>query len=455
MPRPATKNTFYSREEVEKHNKDGDLWLIIDCLVYDVSSWIQKHPGGEKVLRSLAGKDCSEVFRTFHNPKIAQNILPAFRIGQTYELKDGKAAEKTEISKDFELLRKTLEEEGAFKPNYWFYFFHGLFILSIFLGAIYLASNSNGYMCTVAAAVLMGFFWQQMAFIGHDIGHHSVTQGTKSDDLLGIIIGNFLTGISVAWWRDNHNYHHVVTNSFNYDPDIQHLPVFAVSKKFFKTFFSEYYKREFKMDSVAQMLVPYQHMLFYPVMAIARFNLYAQSLIFISTAKQIQRRSLEIFMLFLFWVWLLNLCSSLPSWSHSVVFLFLSHAVAGIIHVQICLSHFSMPVFDGLPQESHEKDGYVISQFEATTNIKCLPMFDIFHGGLQFQTEHHLFPRVSRSHLRGLQNRVKPLCKKHGIPYHEMGFFEANCAVLKTLKDTAKQASCFSSFFVDGLNAVG
>ena len=45
MSRPATKNTFYSREEVEKHNKDGDLWLIIDCLVYDVSSWIKKHPG--------------------------------------------------------------------------------------------------------------------------------------------------------------------------------------------------------------------------------------------------------------------------------------------------------------------------------------------------------------------------------------------------------------------------
>ena len=37
--------TFYSREEVKKHNKDGDIWLIIDCVVYDVSKWIQKHPG--------------------------------------------------------------------------------------------------------------------------------------------------------------------------------------------------------------------------------------------------------------------------------------------------------------------------------------------------------------------------------------------------------------------------
>ena len=176
----------------------------------------------------------------------------------------------------------------------------------------------------------MGFFWQQMAFIGHDIGHHSVTQVTKSDDLLGILLGNLLTGISVAWWRDNHNYHHIVTNSFNFDPDIQHMPVFAVSKKFFKSFYSEYYKREFKMDSLAQMLIPYQHFLFYPVMAIARFNLYAQSLIFILTTKEVQRKSLELILLAFFWVWFLMVCSLLPNWSHSVLFLFLSHAVAGM-----------------------------------------------------------------------------------------------------------------------------
>lgn len=73
--------------------------------------------GGMKVLRSLAGKDCSEVFRTFHNPKISRTLLPGFRIGQTAELKQNGEVEKTEIAKDFEKLRKTLEVEGAFKPN--------------------------------------------------------------------------------------------------------------------------------------------------------------------------------------------------------------------------------------------------------------------------------------------------------------------------------------------------
>ena len=73
--------------------------------------------GGEKVIKSLAGKDCSEVFRTFHNPKLNRLLLPAFRIGKTFELKDTDEIERSAITKDFESLRKTLEEEGAFKPD--------------------------------------------------------------------------------------------------------------------------------------------------------------------------------------------------------------------------------------------------------------------------------------------------------------------------------------------------
>ena len=114
-----------------------------------------------------------------------------------------------------------------------------------------------------------------------------------------------------------------------------------------------------------------------------------------------------------------------------------------------------MQIFEGLAQDKHDHDGYVIGQFETTTNITCPPMLDFFHGGLQFQTEHHLFPRASRSHLREIQNDVRAFCKKHGIPHHEMGFIEANLAVLKTLKETAKEAKALSSFFVDGINAVG
>jgi cytochrome b involved in lipid metabolism len=40
----------FSVEEVAKHNKEGDLWIIVDSRVYDVSKFANLHPGGAAVL---------------------------------------------------------------------------------------------------------------------------------------------------------------------------------------------------------------------------------------------------------------------------------------------------------------------------------------------------------------------------------------------------------------------
>ena len=37
-------------------------------------------------------------------------------------------------------------------------------------------------------------------------------------------------GISTLWWKYTHNQHHVVVNEYDIDPDITHLPFFAVNK---------------------------------------------------------------------------------------------------------------------------------------------------------------------------------------------------------------------------------
>lgn len=48
---------------------------------------------------------------------------------------------------------------------------------------------------------------------------------------------------------------------------------------------------------------------------------------------------------------------------------------------------------------------------------------DWFHGGLQFQIEHHLFPRVPRRNLRRIAPAVKKFCKKHDLPYRSADFW--------------------------------
>merc|ERR1719217_971547 len=134
-------------------------------------------------------------------------------------------------------------------------------------------------MAVVGAGALLGAFWQQVAFVGHDVGHNSVRGiRSKSNYHLGILVGNILTGVSIGWWKSTHNVHHVLCNSATHDPDIQHLPLLCVSEKIFNVF-SKYHNRTFALDRFARLAVMAQFFTYYPVMCIARFNLYAQGLV--------------------------------------------------------------------------------------------------------------------------------------------------------------------------------
>ena len=49
----------YTWDEVQQHTSPGDLWLVIDHKVYDVSQWMDEQPGGDFVLLQEAGKDAT------------------------------------------------------------------------------------------------------------------------------------------------------------------------------------------------------------------------------------------------------------------------------------------------------------------------------------------------------------------------------------------------------------
>lgn len=64
---------------------------------------------------------------------------------------------------------------------------------------------------------------------------------------------------------------------------------------------------------------------------------------------------------------------------------------------------------------------------------------DWFHGGLQFQVEHHLFPRIPRSRLRSLAPLVQTFCKENDLPYYSYGFFKGNGLVRDVMREVADQ----------------
>lgn len=328
------------------------------------------------------------------------------------------------------------------------------FVLLAFIFYCLIATTST--IMLVVAAVAMGFFFQQIAFVGHDAGHHQITHDQMTDEAIGVFIGNLFSGISIGWWKRSHNAHHVVTNSVTCDPDIQHLPVFAVTDKFFKPVVSLYHNKTFSFDRISRFFVSNQHLLYYIIMGVARFNLYVQSFLHVFHMPYGYKRKFEIATIFIFWCWFSLLLSLIPSYAGMFAFLFISHFVAGLLHVQITLSHFSMATYHGHPSGTYKSaDSFFMSQMETTLNVSCSPYMDFFHGGLQFQIEHHLFPRVSRPYLRTLSSKIQSLCERHGVEYASLSFYDANKEVISALKETAVKAQGISSFILDGLNAVG
>ncbi|KAH9915155.1 fumarate reductase [Epithele typhae] len=71
----------WTAEEVAKHNKKDDCWVIIDDKVLDVTGFLADHPGGEKAILLYAGRDATEEFNMLHDPKVIPRYAPESVIG--------------------------------------------------------------------------------------------------------------------------------------------------------------------------------------------------------------------------------------------------------------------------------------------------------------------------------------------------------------------------------------
>ncbi|KAE8452925.1 hypothetical protein EG329_013197 [Mollisiaceae sp. DMI_Dod_QoI] len=61
-----------TRAEVAKNNTEDSLWFVIDSKVYDVTEFLDAHPGGEAVLMQVAGTDATDAFYNLHRQEVLQ-----------------------------------------------------------------------------------------------------------------------------------------------------------------------------------------------------------------------------------------------------------------------------------------------------------------------------------------------------------------------------------------------
>jgi cytochrome b involved in lipid metabolism len=87
QPTPAPTSTppaitGYTSVQVSAHADRASCWSIVNNNVYDLTNWINKHPGGQSEITAMCGKDATNAFDNQHGGDAKpERILASFLIG--------------------------------------------------------------------------------------------------------------------------------------------------------------------------------------------------------------------------------------------------------------------------------------------------------------------------------------------------------------------------------------
>ncbi|CAK9323629.1 unnamed protein product [Citrullus colocynthis] len=73
--------TLFTLAEVASHDNRNDCWLIIEDKVYDVTKFLEDHPGGDEVLLAGVGKDATNDFFDVGHSSAARAMMEEFYVG--------------------------------------------------------------------------------------------------------------------------------------------------------------------------------------------------------------------------------------------------------------------------------------------------------------------------------------------------------------------------------------
>ncbi|KAI3957785.1 hypothetical protein MKX01_007616 [Papaver californicum] len=131
---------LYTVEEASKHNTKQDCWLILDAKIYDVTKYLDDHPGGDDVLVNATGRDAIEDFDFVGHSKSARELMDTYLIGELdpYSVLQQQKATTTrqqqQQQQTTQLTQKSIESTDS---KYWF--------ISLVIVAISVISGSYLY----------------------------------------------------------------------------------------------------------------------------------------------------------------------------------------------------------------------------------------------------------------------------------------------------------------------
>ena len=300
----------------------------------------------------------------------------------------------------------------------WMMVFKTIFFAALFIGTyVFIVTSGMPWPLLLIAACVLGFATAQIGFnVAHDAVHGSYSSRPWVNKTLSYSFN--LAGANEYIWSITHNIvHHTYTNIPGHDEDLDLLPLIRLSP----------HTKQMKIQR-------YQHWY-----AFLFYGLTTLSWVFMKDYKKFFQKKignydnkhhpinefiilvatkLAYYFLFLALpIWIL----SIPWWGVIIGFVAM-HVVAGItLALVFQMAHVvEGPEFNAPAEDGSLENSWAIHQVKTTANFASNSyLTHFFTGGLNFQIEHHLFPKVCHIHYKEISKIVKETSAKYSLPYHE------------------------------------
>lgn len=269
---------------------------------------------------------------------------------------------------------------------------------------------------TVLISGLLGFTLASIGFnIMHDACHGSYSRYKKVNEVFGLTM-NALGGNAFIWKQKHNIIHHTYTNIDGMDDDIAKSPVIRQCQT----------QKWVPIHRVQHLYLP----LVYSITTLAwifitDFMKYFKGKVVSTGIKNMDRKEH-----FIFWLSKL-LCIGvyilvpifIHGWLFWLIYFTSMHLVFGltlafVFQLAHVVEHTEFEVVTADPKTIESE--WAVHQLRTTSNFATQnKIVSWFVGGLNFQVEHHLFPRVSHVHYPAISKIVQRACLLHGLPYHQ------------------------------------
>eukprot|EP01112_Ceratiomyxa_fruticulosa_P003885 TRINITY_DN141_c0_g1_i4.p1 TRINITY_DN141_c0_g1~~TRINITY_DN141_c0_g1_i4.p1 ORF type:complete len:487 (-),score=90.18 TRINITY_DN141_c0_g1_i4:261-1721(-) len=432
-------------KELALHNTEDDCWVAVDGKVYDVSEWLNKHPGGKDIILMSSGRDVTNLFQSYHplTDKPSQVLKKYYKC----DISNTEFPRYVSKSPFYDTLRnrlKTYFAKNNLDPQSSWKIYTRIFATyAILFATFYLTHFTNFFNSTFLSIIFAIIFGCAEALFGMHILHDSCHAAVSHSPMLWRWMGStfdYLIGGSYFSWIHQHVLgHHIYTNVRNADPDLGEGEV-----DFRRV--SPYQRREWyhRWQHIYAPLLYCLLSVKYRVQDLDVFTKRLNGQIRVGPAPLFYFVSYFVGKTtFLFW----RLCIPMLFSSQSIAKIIGLFIVTEIVHGYYLTINFQVShVASGLefmatpppPAANSEiNEDWAILQVKTTQDYAHGdPITAYLTGGLNYQVVHHLFPSISQTYYPAIAPIVVETCKEYGIPYMVLpNFISAVWSHISYLRD--------------------